>query len=51
MWNLVLGWCKEPPNKAGADLGGDIGQLSIGFELGYSKSSIGNPAVSASLEK
>ena len=45
------GWCKEPPNKAWAGLGRDIGQFSIGFALGYSKSSIGDPAVSASLEK
>ena len=35
----------QPPNKAGAGLGGDIVQFSIGFELGCSRSSIGDPAV------
>ena len=44
-YHFVLGWC-----KAGAGLGGDIGQFSLGVELGYSTSSIGDPAVLASLE-
>ena len=51
IYSLVLGWCKEPPNKAGAGLGRDIGQFSIGFELGYSISSVQDLAVSASLEQ
>ena len=42
---------RGPPNKAGAGLGGDIGQFSMGFELCYSKSSTGDPAVSARLKK
>ena len=37
---------------AWAGLGGDMGQFSIRFELGYSKTSIiGDLAVSASLER
>ena len=38
-------------NKAGAGLGRDIGQFSIGFELSCSIGSIGDPAISARLEK
>ena len=48
--HLEFGIGLVPPNKAGAYLGGDIGQFRSGFELEYSNSSIGDPAVSASLE-